>query len=104
MGEIAMDSMSACEFLGKIDELIASFLKDAIYTHTINLGLDARSGEVFVRKDCIIVKEKDDIRLRIFGDFDAIEEKYRKVICDYVIYSNHNFMVRRLIDHYYKHH
>jgi len=75
------------EFIDEVTEITDNFVAGMGKVPAEKLGLDRRSGSLFISPDCIAVYKANDRSLQYYGGFEYVDSQYRHEMGDFVFYS-----------------
>ena len=79
--------MNLFSLIDDVTELTDNYIATMEKVPADKLGLDNRSGSLFVSPDCIAVYKANDRALQYYGGFEYVDSEYRHEMGDYVFYS-----------------
>ena len=92
--------MDLFELIDNVTELTENYVVNMGQVPAKQLGLDNRSGSLFVSPDCIGVYKSNDRALQYYGGFEYVDSEYRHEMGDYVFYSAEDNRVRDHLEQY----
>ena len=79
--------MNLFTLIDEVTELTDNYIGTMEKVPAVKLGLDNRSGSLFVSPDCIAVYKSNDRALQYYGGFEYVDTEYRHEMGDFVFYS-----------------
>ena len=74
------------EMFEQVEQLVQEYIDTADKVAADEVGLDRRSGMVYVTKECIFAHKDANRSLRYYGGFEYVSAEFVKHIGDYVFY------------------
>jgi hypothetical protein len=79
--------MNLFSLIDEVTELTDNYIGTMKKVPAVKLGLDNRSGSLFVSPDCIAVYKSNDRALQYYGGFEYVDTEYRHEMGEFVFYS-----------------
>ena len=79
--------MNLFTLIDEVTELTDNYVGTMEKVPAVKLGLDNRSGSLFISPDCIAVYKGNDRALQYYGGFEYVDTEYRHEMGDFVFYS-----------------
>jgi hypothetical protein len=79
--------MNLFKLIDEVTELTDNYIGTMEKVPAVKLGLDNRSGSLFISPDCIAVYKANDRALQYYGGFEYVDTEYRHEMGDFVFYS-----------------
>ena len=79
--------MNLFTLIDEVTELTDNYIGTMEKVPAVKLGLDNRSGSLFISPDCIAVYKGNDRALQYYGGFEYVDTEYRHEMGDFVFYS-----------------
>ena len=92
--------MNLFKLIDEVTELTDNYIGTMTKVPAEKLGLDNRSGSLFVSPDCIAVYKGNDRSLQYYGGFEYVDKEFRHEMGDYVFYGSEDNRVRDCLDCY----
>ena len=92
--------MNLFSLIDDVTELTDNYIATMEKVPADKLGLDSRSGSLFVSPDCIAVYKSNDRALQYYGGFEYVDSEFRHEMGDYVFYSAEDNRVRDHLETY----
>ena len=92
--------MDLFEFIDEVTEISDNFVSGMGKVPAEKMGLDRRSGTLFITPDCIATYKSNDRALQYYGGFEYVDNQYRHEMGDYVFYSAEDDRVRDHLEQY----
>ena len=92
--------MNLFSLIDDVTELTDNYIATMEKVPADKLGLDSRSGSLFVSPDCIAVYKANDRALQYYGGFEYVDSEFRHEMGDYVFYSAEDNRVRDHLETY----
>jgi len=92
--------MNLFKLIDDVTELTENYIGTMEKVPAVKLGLDNRSGSLFVSPDCIAVYKGNDRALQYYGGFEYVDTEYRHEMGDFVFYSAEDDRVQGHLEDY----
>ena len=79
--------MNLFTLIDEVTELTDNYIGTMEKVPAVKLGLDNRSGSLFVSPECIAVYKANDRALQYYGVFEYVDTEYRHEMGEFVFYS-----------------
>jgi len=79
--------MNLFKLIDEVTELTDNYIGTMEKVPAVKLGLDNRSGSLFISPDCIAVYKANDRALQYYGGFEYVDTEYRHEMGEFVFYS-----------------
>ena len=79
--------MNLFTLIDEVTELTDNYIGTMEKVPAVKLGLDNRSGSLFISPDCIAVYKANDRALQYYGGFEYVDTEYRHEMGEFVFYS-----------------
>jgi hypothetical protein len=79
--------MNLFTLIDEVTELTDNYIGTMEKVPAVKLGLDNRSGSLFVSPECIAVYKSNDRALQYYGGFEYVDSEYRHEMGEFVFYS-----------------
>jgi hypothetical protein len=92
--------MNLFKLIDEVTELTDNYIGTMEKVPAVKLGLDNRSGSLFISPDCIAVYKANDRALQYYGGFEYVDTEYRHEMGDFVFYSAEDDRVQGHLEDY----
>jgi len=92
--------MNLFTLIDEVTELTDNYVGTMEKVPAVKLGLDNRSGSLFISPDCIAVYKGNDRALQYYGGFEYVDKEFRHEMGDFVFYSSEDDRIQGHLETY----